>query len=146
MADHLSGQNDFGDERALPDTILTDSRLCHTTKAYKELLDFVVRLRNFAPFNAMLLQIQKPGLTYDASRSDWWVRFHCQPKDGARPLLIMWPFGPVALVYDVVDTEGKKLPKAVAAFVARGPLREQQIADFRKRAGAKDILSDVTCH
>src|SRR5258707_11970603 len=33
-----------------------------TTAAYKDLLDFVVRLRNFAPFNAMLLQVQKPGL------------------------------------------------------------------------------------
>jgi hypothetical protein len=29
--------------------------------------------------------------------------------EGARPLLILWPFGPVALVYDVMDTAGKDL-------------------------------------
>jgi len=32
-----------------------------------ELLNFVIRLRNFAPFNAMLLQVQKPGLRFAAS-------------------------------------------------------------------------------
>src|SRR3984893_528149 len=88
--------------RSLLDTLLTDSRLYRATAAYKELLDFVVRLRNFAPFNAMLLQMQKPGLTYAASAVDWWTRFGRNPKEGTRPLLILWPFGPVALVYDVM--------------------------------------------
>ena len=71
----------------------------------------MVRLRNFAPFNAMLLQVQKPGLTYAASAADWRTTFKRKPKEGARPLLILWPFGPVALVYDVIDTEGKELPR-----------------------------------
>lgn len=100
-------QNLFERERLLLDALLTDAKLYRTSKAYKELLDFIVRLRNFAPFNAMLLQVQKPGLTYAASAHDWWVRFGRRPKEGARPLLIMWPFGPIALVYDVMDTEGK---------------------------------------
>ena len=34
--------------RALLDTLLTDSRLYRTTAAYKDLLDYVVRFRNFA--------------------------------------------------------------------------------------------------
>src|SRR2546425_3442962 len=93
--------------RSLLDQLLTDSRLYTQSKDYKELLDFVVRLRNFAPFNAMLLQVQKPGLTYAASAADWRTRFGRKPKEGARPLLILWPFAPVALVYDVMDTEGK---------------------------------------
>jgi hypothetical protein len=53
--------------RSLFDTLLTQSRLYHTSTDYMALLDFVVRLRNFAPFNAMLLQMQKPGLRYAAS-------------------------------------------------------------------------------
>jgi hypothetical protein len=93
---------------------LPNSRLYQTTADYKALLDFVVRLRNFAPFNAMLLQVQKPGLTHAASAADWWGKFGRKPKDGARPLLILWPFGPVALVYDVMDTEGKELPQDVS--------------------------------
>ncbi len=39
--------------RSLLDQLLTDSRHYTQIKDYKELLDFVVRLRNFAPFNAM---------------------------------------------------------------------------------------------
>ena len=72
---------EVGATRTLLDALLTDSRLYHRTADYKALLDFVVRLRNFAPFNAMLLQLQKPGLTYAASAADWRIRFERKPKD-----------------------------------------------------------------
>jgi hypothetical protein len=113
--------------RSLLDQLLADSRLYTQSADYRALLDFVVHLRNFAPFNAMLLQMQKPGLSYAASARDWRERFDRRPKEGARPLLILWPFGPVALVYDVMDTEGKPLPEDVASFFARGAIDETQL-------------------
>lgn len=125
--------------RSLLDQLLSDSRLYTRTKDYKELLDFVVRLRNFAPFNAMLLQVQKPGLSYAASTWDWRERFGRTPKEGARPLLILWPFGPVALVYDVMDTEGKELPQDVSAFFAQGSIDENRIASFVPQMAKKNI-------
>lgn len=125
--------------RSLLDQLLEDSRLYTQSKDYKDLLEFVVRLRNFAPFNAMLLQVQKPGLRYAASAPDWRERFGRTPKEGARPLLILWPFGPVALVYDVLDTEGEPLPKDVASFFAHGPIEENQIAVFRSLMRKKNI-------
>lgn len=130
---------EIDDARTLLDQLLADSRLYTQTKDYKDLLDFVVRLRNFAPFNAMLLQIQKPGLSYAAFASDWWDRFQRKPKPNARPLLILWPFGPVALVYDVMDTEGKQLPEDVAVFYARGPVDENCITSFIPKMKAKNI-------
>lgn len=131
----------FGDEttRSLLDKLLEDSRLYKTSKDYKDLLDFVVRLRNFAPFNAMLLQVQKPGLNYAASARDWRERFGRHPKEGARPLLILWPFGPVALVYDVQDTEGKPLPEDVSSFVARGSIDDSALQAFRPLLKKKNI-------
>ena len=125
--------------RSLLDQLLTDSRLYNSTKDYKELLDFVVRLRNFAPFNAMLLQVQKPGLSYAASARDWRERFGRAPKEDARPLLILWPFGPVALVYDVLDTEGEALPEDVASFFAHGSVDEKRLASFILRMDKKKI-------
>lgn len=125
--------------RTLLDQLLSDSRLYTKSKDYKELLDFVIRLRNFAPFNAMLLQLQKPGLSYAASAHDWRDRFNRWPKEGARPLLILWPFGPVALVYDVMDTEGTALPEDVASFFAHGSIDEMQIASFKLRVEKKSI-------
>lgn len=71
--------------RSLLDQLLADSRLYTQGTDYKELLNFVVRLRNFAPFNAMLSQVQKLGLSYAASIRDWRERFGRMPKEGARP-------------------------------------------------------------
>ena len=62
--------NDIPDNstaRSLLDQLMSNSRFYTKSQDYKDLLDFVAQLRNFAPFNAMLLHLQKPGLTYAAS-------------------------------------------------------------------------------
>lgn len=110
------------------DQLLYDARLYTRGDHYKELLEFVVQVRNFAPFNAMLLQIQKPGLRFAASAHEWRTRYGRDVRPYARPLLILWPFGPVAPVYDYLDTEGKPLPRDLEAFWARGPI--DQSADM----------------
>lgn len=141
-ADYPAKQQDLFETeaaRSLLDQLLADSRLYTQGKDYKDLLDFVIRLRNFAPFNAMLLQVQKPGLSYAASARDWRERFGRRPNDGARPLLILWPFGPVALVYDVMDTEGKPLPEDVASFFARGEIDEIKLRSFEPLLRKKSI-------
>lgn len=125
--------------RALLDQLLENSRLYGSSKDYQDLLDFTVRIRNFAPFNAMLLQIQKPGLSYAASAFDWRERFGRRPKEGARPLLILWPFGPVALVYDVLDTEGESLPSDVDMFPATGDVDEERVEKFKRKIKRKNI-------
>ena len=125
--------------RSLLDQLLADSRLYRRSKDYKELLEFVVRLRGLAPFNAMLLQVQKPGLRYAASARDWLERFGRWPKEGARPLLILWPFGPVALVFDVADTEGRDLPEDVFSFPATGPVSPAGLRAFEKPLSRKNI-------
>lgn len=125
--------------RSLLDQLLEESRLYKTSQDYLELLEFTKRLRNFAPFNAMLLHVQKPGLTYAASAYDWRTRFGRRPKENARPLLILWPFGPVALVYDVQDTEGKDLPQDVDTFFARGTIKDEQIPAFIEKMSRKNI-------
>lgn len=94
----------------------------------------------------MLLQMQKPGLSYAASARDWRERFDRTPKEDSRPLLILWPFGPVAFVYDVLDTEGEPLPKDVASFFARGPIDDTQQVSFislMKRKGIEWLLVDA---
>ena len=87
----------------------------------------------------MWLQVQKPGLRFAASARDWRERFGRTPKEKARPLLILWPFGPVALVYDVMDTEGKALPEDVASFFAQGSINEQQLSAFKSLLNHKNI-------
>jgi len=131
------GSQDY--DRNLLDQLLRDSQLYQNSKDYRELLDFTVRLRNMAPFNAMLLQIQKPGLNYAASAFDWHNSFQRHVKEKARPLLIMWPFGPVALVYDLLDTDGADLPKDAFAFYAVGKIDDARIKAFEKIIENKGI-------
>jgi hypothetical protein len=71
---HQPGLFESDATRALLDQLLTDSRLYRTGEDYKALLEFV-RLRNVVPFNAILLQLQKPGLRVAASAFDWRERF-----------------------------------------------------------------------
>lgn len=126
-------------ERALLDQLLDDARLYRSSEDYRRLLAFVVSMRNFAPFNALLLQVQKPGLLFAASRMDWRERFSRTVKQRARPLLILWPFGPVALVYDVVDTEGEPLPDGVSPFAAQGAATLEMVRGFAQLLGKKGV-------
>ena len=126
--------------RSMLDQLLEDSRLYRKGSDYQNLLDFAVRLRNFAPFNALLLQIQKPGLNHAASARDWRETFGRTIKQGARPLLILWPFGPVALVYDLMDTEGEAIPEGVNAFAAAGVMDQVALETFRRELMKKSIF------
>jgi hypothetical protein len=54
-------------------------------------------------------------------------------------LLILWPFGPVALVYDLMDTDGDDLPEGVTAFAATGSIDQMALARFEKYLSKKNI-------
>jgi hypothetical protein len=125
----------------LIDSLLRQSRLYSTSEAYVQLLGFVARLRTFAPFNAMLLQVQKPGLKHAASAKDWHERFGRFPRERARPLLILRPFGPVALVYDLADTDGRPVPDDAFAFRAVGSVKDADLARMDKRLSRKRIAT-----
>lgn len=119
------------DDISLLSHLLDESKLYRQGRDFKELLDFVRRMPNFAPFNAFLLNVQKPGLRFAASQRDWQVKFNRNIKEGARPLVILWPFAPVVFVYDVDDTEGDELPRDIAdAFRARGNMSKWSIKQF----------------
>jgi hypothetical protein len=107
-------------DRAVIDQLIADTRLYDSARTVKELLDFTARLRHIAPFNAMLLHIQKPGLTFAARASDWQARFRRRPKPHARPLVVLRSFGPVEFVYDILDTDGEPLPKDAFSFPTAG--------------------------
>ena len=59
-----------------------------SSRDYREILNFMSRFRNIAPFNLMLVRIQKPGSQYVATAEDWLAKFERRPKPGARPLAI----------------------------------------------------------
>jgi len=70
----LPGLHDEEATKSLITDLIDQSRIYSQSKDYKELLEFVARLPNFAPFNAYLPNLQKPGLRFAASQYDWQKR------------------------------------------------------------------------
>src|ERR1700722_4675998 len=104
------------------DSLLRQSAVYRSSADLQEMLDFVARFREYAPFNNMLVRTRKPTCSYYATEKDWLVRFGRQLIDDARPLLILAPMHPVMLVYDVDQTKGKSLPKQITKFAkCEGP-------------------------
>lgn len=83
----------------------------------KKLFDFIAGFPSLAPFNALLVHIQRPGSRMVATADTWNLRYGRRIKFDARPLVILWPFGPVNFVFDIADTEetpdsmGKEIPE-----------------------------------
>ncbi len=88
--------------------LFTLARRYKSSKAYSELIHFIAKFRLYAPFNAMLVHIQKPGAGYVAPPHRWLSDYRRRIKSEAQPLVILQPMGPVMFVFDVSDTEPEK--------------------------------------
>lgn len=116
-----------------------------SSAAYYSLLKFVSRFRFYSPFNAMLVHVQMPGARFVAPPSRWIDKYGRRIKEGARPLVILQPMGPVMFVFDVSDTEptkyAKPLPREVEKpiEVLRGHIgkRLDVVVENAKRDGVK---------
>lgn len=71
---------------------------------FKKMLDFIGSFPYLAPYNAMLVQMQKPGATFVLTGKKW-AEYGRQPKLNGQKLIVLKPFGPVQCVFDFEDTE-----------------------------------------
>lgn len=126
-------------DQSLIDQLIQQTNLYSTSKSFTDLLAFVARMRGFAPFNAMLLHAQKPGITHAATAADWLARFNRRPKKDARPLIVMQAMGPVGFVFDVLDTEGDDLPPEAFAFPTFGALSQARWHEMLVAVGRAKI-------
>jgi hypothetical protein len=82
---------------------------------------FSARFRRFSVFNSALIHAQRPRATLLATASQW-SRLDRAVNDGAIPVVVLAPFGPVQLLYDEPDTRGRDLADADrSALLGPGP-------------------------
>lgn len=62
------------------------------------------RFRYLAPYNATLVEMQRPGARYVLSEKEWRNRYDRGIKPNARPLIVLVPFGPVEFLFEINDT------------------------------------------
>ena len=98
------------------DALLRQSSVYRDSAEFREMIAFLARFREYAPYNNMLVRIQNPSCSFYATKGDWRDRFDRILKEDARPMLILAPMHPVMLVYSLEETEGPSLPEELLAF------------------------------
>ena len=95
-------------------------RICGT---YREMLAFISRFPQYSAFNGCLMYIQKPGATHVTTAGAWSRRFGRKPGPDAQPLMILAPMAPVLFLFDMADTVGADVDRAMLkAPAVRGRL------------------------
>lgn len=104
----MSGMIDENKELAALDELFSLAGKYKNNSDFTKLMDFIGRFPAIAPYNAMLMHVQKPNAEYVLTASEWFRKFGLGIKPDARPIVILRPFGPVKFVFDFSDTEGDK--------------------------------------
>ncbi len=114
------------------DKLFSDIGTYRNCNQFIDLLKFIKKFPEIAPFNAMLLHIQKPGSMYVATKTKWEREFNRTIKAGMNPLVILQPFGPVAFVFELSDTEGKEpFPQELLEpFQVKGQISDIEFNNF----------------
>ena len=115
--DALAGRTKADEETVSSiDALMRQSALYRSSAAFKEMVAFMGRFRDYAPYNVMLVRLQNPSCGFFATEKDWWQRHQRRLIDDAKPLLILTPMHPVMLVYPLDQTTGKEVPKQLLEF------------------------------
>ncbi len=120
----LQGANSrkLKDENTI-DELFARSKALQSPANFVAALKFVAKLREYSPYNNMLVYLQRPTATHWASAAVWRKNFGRRVKPDALPIVILQTMGPVMLVYDVADTEGSSLPPGIGSiFQVEGDL------------------------
>lgn len=72
---------------------------------YVDLLDRVAALRQYKPFNALLVLLQRPSATYLLPAHRWKERWGRVSRPNEQPLVMLQFRGPVMFLFDVSQTE-----------------------------------------
>lgn len=107
-----------------------------SSKYFRELLEMCRKFRHLSPYNAMLVNLQKPMAKWVLREKEWQDQFNRNLKPNAQPLIILVPFGPVDYLFEIGDTESGN-----GLF----PERDQDILDFiaRPYQTKNDVSEDV---
>ena len=87
------------------DDLISRALAYRTGPELKALFDFMKRFPHLAPYNAMLLHVQNPGIGYALQARFWERHYQRRVRPGARPYVILQTMGPVAFVFELSDTE-----------------------------------------
>ncbi len=121
---------------------------------YKAVLNACVRFRHLAPYNAMLVEIQRPSARYVLTEKEWKTKYDRGIKPNARPIIILVPFGPVDFLFEISDTyplnstlfsrtENDILEEIAAPYETKNDVSDRQLYHLIERLSIHGIAIDL---
>ena len=121
------------------DDVLKDSLQLGGSKQFIQFFRFLSRFNYYSFFNSSLIYIQNREVAYYGSRYFWKKKFNRKINNNARPYIILTPFSPITIVYDIVDTIGNKSIEELLEiglpfnpFQVKGKISEKVYNDLRQ--------------
>lgn len=102
------------------DELLQRSRKHMNSVEFRKFIEFMGKFPAYAYFNRMLVYLQNPEVSLFGSHTFWEKYFNRRITENARPYIVLVPFGPVGLVFDIMDTEGQTSPEELLNEVTNG--------------------------
>ena len=87
--------------------VLSNSLEFKKSTEFIKFFKFLARFDNYSFFNSTLIYIQNKNVAYYGSRYFWKKRFKRNINKNARSYLILTPYRPITIVYDIIDTNGE---------------------------------------
>jgi len=103
--------NNFDNDKLTIDELFKRSRKYQNSNEFFRFFNFIARFNHYSRFNSMLVYLQDESVTFFGGANFWYKKFNRIVKEDARPYVILQPFSPVMLAYDVFQTEGKDSPQ-----------------------------------
>ncbi|MBR6022452.1 MAG: hypothetical protein IK066_08555 [Kiritimatiellae bacterium] len=89
------------------DELFASAKEYASSSRFLELMEFAGRFKQYAPYNAMLIYLQRPGARFVLSPREWQKQYGRVVLKDKRPILILAPNGPLRCLFDVTDTQVK---------------------------------------
>lgn len=100
----------FKNDKYTIDELFKRSLQFKNSTDFQKFFKFIASFNHYSRYNTMLVYIQNPAVTFFGGTSFWKSRGRSINKD-AKPLLILYPNGPIMIAYDIFDTYGKLSPE-----------------------------------
>jgi hypothetical protein len=126
--------------RGIFEELMQQSCQYRKSSTFQEMIEFMAKFRDYAPYNNMLVKVQNPTCSFYATAADWRNRFNRTIKEDARPMLILAPMSPVMLVYDLDSTEGTPLPAEIDLFARTVGDLDYQILTYTLENAKRDEI------
>ena len=110
------------------DTLFSQVLTYRKTEHFHSFMHRIAGLTKLSPYNAMLVYMQCPGAGEVATASQW-KALGAEIKEGANPLVILRPFGPVEFVFEESDIVPETKPKGLESIfeIKKGDISKTEL-------------------